>query len=175
MFLLHLIPSPVNLRQYQILIIRLQMFPYHQHLLKDSALSLHWIWSKLVYNYKSDIVLRANTEKLQYLSLKYDKLTRENLTYSANVGAVGVYTVLIANKQYSQKFKLEIRVNKVWILYLSRRSTSWCFHDKSSDIVWTNNFLGFTINFSTKHSGNWNKKSIIQFPSCKYVFTFSLF
>lgn len=65
-----------------------------------------------MYNYKSNLVLNANTEKLQYVSLKYDKLTREDLTYSANVGAVGVCTVLITNKQYSQKFKFRVTVNK---------------------------------------------------------------
>lgn len=102
---------------------------------KDSALALHWIWSKLMYIYKSNLVFHASTEKLQYVLLKYDKLTRENLTYSANVGAVGVYIVLITNKQYSQKFKFGMRVNKFWILRLSHKITSWCFHDKSSDIV----------------------------------------
>lgn len=64
-----------------------------------------------MYKYKSNLVLHVNTEKLQYVSLKYHKLTRENLTYSANVGAVGVYTVLVTNRQYSQKFKFGIRVN----------------------------------------------------------------
>lgn len=68
------------------------------HMPKDSALSLQWIWSKLMYIYKSNLVFHASTENLQYISLKYDKLTRENLTYSANVGAVGVYIVLITNK-----------------------------------------------------------------------------
>lgn len=90
-------------------------FRHHKHLLKGSALSLHWIWGKLTYNCKSSLVLHANTEKLQYVSLKYDKLTRENLIYSANVRAVGVYTVLITSKYYSQKFKFGIRVNKVWV------------------------------------------------------------
>lgn len=65
-----------------------------------------------MYNYKSNLSLHANTEKVQHVSLKYDKLTRENLTYSANVEPVGVYTVLITNKQYSQKFKFCIKVNK---------------------------------------------------------------
>lgn len=51
-----------------------------------------------MYIYESNLVFHASTENLQYVSLKYDKSTRENLTYSANVGAVGVYIVLITNK-----------------------------------------------------------------------------
>lgn len=102
---------------------------------KDSALFLHRIQRKLIYIYKSNLVFHASTEKLQYVSLKYDKLTRENLTYSANVGAVGVYVVLITNKQYSQKFKFGMRVNKFLNFVSECKLTSWCFHDKLSDIV----------------------------------------
>lgn len=131
-----LIPSSLNLRGYQILINWLKTRFPTINICQGILLCLHTeSGTSWCINTKYNLVLHVNTEKLQYVSLKYHKLTRENLTYSANVGAVGVYTVLITNRQYSQKFKFGIRVNNFWFFYLSREFTSWCFNDKSSDKV----------------------------------------
>jgi len=58
-----------------------------------------------MYNYKSNLVLHASTEKLQYVPLKYDKL-RESDLFNKCWDCGGLYCV-------NNKYKIQSKV-QVW-------------------------------------------------------------